>query len=194
MRSANLQRKTLETSIELNLKLDGTGLASVDTGVGFLDHMLVLFAKHASIDLEVKATGDLHIDQHHTVEDIGICLGQAIHQAIGDKVGLQRYGHFTLPMDETLATVAIDLSGRSFLVFSASMPSAKIGQFDSELIEEFWQAVSSNARMNLHIVVHHGRNTHHIAEAIFKAAARALKMAIVVDSQSTDIPSTKGSL
>ena len=193
-RTATIHRQTAETNVELALNLDGTGQADVATGVGFLDHMLTLFAKHSAADLSVNAAGDLHIDQHHTVEDVGICLGQAVRQAVGDKAGIRRYGCFTLPMDETLATVAIDLSGRQYLHFAAGFPAAKIGDFDSELVEEFWRAFSGNALCNLHIVLHHGRNSHHIAEAIFKAAGRALRMAAEHDPRMTGVPSTKGSL
>src|SRR5687768_3925016 len=156
--------------------------------------MLTLLAKHGGFDLRVVAKGDLHVDQHHTVEDTGICLGQALRTALGDKAGIRRYGHFTLPMEETLATVAIDLSGRYFLVFQAEFPAAKIGDFDSELVEDFWQAVAANALCNLHVLVHHGRNGHHISEAIFKSAARALRMAVEADPRQPDIPSTKGTL
>jgi imidazoleglycerol-phosphate dehydratase len=193
-RTANIDRKTAETNIQLKLDLDGTGRADIATGVGFLDHMLTLFAKHAVIDLTVRAAGDLEVDQHHTVEDTGICLGQALKQAMGDKSGIRRYGHFTLPMDESLATVALDLSGRFALVFRAEFPSAKIGDFDSELVEEFWRAFATNALCNLHILVHYGRNSHHMCEAIFKAAARALRMAAEADPRVSGVPSTKGSL
>ena len=167
-RKAIIDRQTAETKIQLTLNLDGKGKADVKTGVGFFDHMLTLLAKHAVVDLKVKAKGDLEVDQHHTVEDVGICLGQAIHKALGDKAGIRRYGHFTLPMDETLATAAIDLGGRFALVFQADFPSAKIGDFDSELVEEFWRATAANALCNLHILVHYGTNSHHISEAIFK--------------------------
>ena len=193
-RTATLHRKTNETDIKLELDLDGTGRAAVRTGVGFFDHMLELLAKHAVIDLAVEANGDLHVDQHHTVEDVGICLGQALKQALGEKRGIRRYGHFTLPMEETLVTTAIDLSGRYFLVMQAEFPTAKIGDFDSELVEDFWQATAANALCNLHIVLHHGRNSHHISEAIFKATARALRAAIEPDSRVSGIPSTKGTL
>ena len=193
-RTATIDRKTAETNIQLKLNLDGTGQADIATGVGFFDHMLTLFAKHSAIDLTVHADGDLEVDQHHTVEDVGICLGQALKQAVGDKAGIRRYGHFTLPMDETLATVAIDLSGRFALAFRADIPAAKIGDFDSELIEEFWKAFAGNALCNLHILVHYGRNSHHISEAIFKATARALRMAVESDPRMTGVPSTKGSL
>jgi imidazoleglycerol-phosphate dehydratase len=193
-RSATITRKTAETEIRLELNLDGTGTSQIKTGVGFFDHMLTLLARHAAIDLTVEAKGDLHVDQHHTVEDVGICLGQAVKQALGDKAGIRRYGHFTLPMEETLVTSALDLSGRYYLVFQAAMPSAKIGDFDSELVEDFWQAVAANALCNLHIVLHYGRNTHHISEAVFKATARALRMAVEADSRMTGVPSTKGTL
>lgn len=194
MRTARIQRKTRETEIELELNLDGTGQAALNTGVGFFDHMLELFAKHAVMDLTVQARGDLHVDQHHTVEDVGICLGQALKQALGDKSGIRRYGHFILPMEETLVTSAIDLSGRYFLVFDAKFPTAKIGEFDSELVEDFWQAVAANVLCNLHVMLHHGRNSHHISEAIFKGTARALRMAVERDPRVPGVPSTKGTL
>jgi imidazoleglycerol-phosphate dehydratase len=193
-RTAHIQRKTTETEIELDLNLDGSGQAQVDTGVGFFDHMLTLLAKHGALDLSVKAVGDLHVDQHHTVEDVGICFGQALKQALGDKAGIRRYGHFTLPMEETLVTTALDLSGRYFLVFEASFPTPKIGEFDSELVEDFWQAAAANCLCNLHVVVHHGRNSHHISEAIFKATARALRMAVELDPRMPGVPSSKGTL
>jgi imidazoleglycerol-phosphate dehydratase len=193
-RTALIQRQTAETEIELELDLDGAGQAAVQTGVGFLDHMLTLLAKHAAFDLRVAAKGDLHVDQHHTVEDVGICLGQAVRQALGDKAGIRRYGHFTLPMDETLVTSALDLSGRFALVFQAPLPAPKIGAFDSELLEEFWNAFAGNALCNLHVLLHHGRNSHHIAEAVFKATARALRMAVEHDPRMPGVPSTKGSL
>ncbi len=193
-RSAKLSRQTSETEIELSLDLDGTGVSSIDTGIGFFDHMLTLLAKHAAIDLTITAKGDLHVDQHHTVEDVGICLGLAIREAVGDKAGIQRYGHFTLPMEETLVTVALDLSGRSYLVYQAPTPTQKIGDFDSELLEDFWQSVAANALMNLHVVLHHGRISHHIAEGVFKSAARALKMAVAIDPRTSGVPSTKGTL
>ena len=193
-RTARIERKTAETDIVLQCNLDGSGHTELATGVGFLDHMLELFVRHGALDLEVTAHGDLNVDQHHTVEDIGICLGQAIRQALGDKRGIRRYGHFTLPMEETLITAAIDLSGRFFLVFDAALPTEKIGQFDSQLIEDFWQAVAANALCNLHVVLHHGRNSHHISEAIFKATARALRMAVEIDPRTPGVPSTKGVL
>ena len=193
-RTALIKRQTAETEIELELDLDGSGQASVKTGVGFLDHMLELLAKHGALDPRVAARGDLHVDQHHTAEDTGICLGQAIRQALGDKAGIRRYGHFTLPMEETLVTVAIDLSGRYALAFNAPLPSPKIGAFDSELLEDFWQAVAANCLCNLHVLLHYGRNSHHIAEAVFKATARALRMAVERDPRMTGVPSTKGTL
>jgi len=193
-RKAKIERRTAETEIQLELELDGTGASQVRTGVGFLDHMLTLFAKHGALDLSVAAQGDLHVDQHHTVEDVGICLGQALRQALGDKAGIRRYGHFTLPMEETLVTTALDLSGRYFLVFQAEFPTPKIGEFDSELVEDFWQAAAANALCNLHILLHHGRNSHHISEAIFKSAARALRMAMERDDRAAGVPSTKGTL
>jgi imidazoleglycerol-phosphate dehydratase len=193
-RTASIDRKTAETDIQLTLNVDGSGRADIATGVGFLDHMLTLLAKHGAMDLTIRAKGDLEVDQHHTVEDTGICLGQALKQAIGDKAGIRRYGHFTLPMDETLATVALDLGGRFSLAIKADFPSAKIGDFDTELVEEFWRAFAANALCNLHILVHYGRNSHHISEAIFKATARALRMATESDPRMTGVPSTKGSL
>jgi len=193
-RVARIERQTAETEIDLELSLDGSGNSDIQTGVGFLDHMLTLLARHGAFDLRVLAKGDLRVDQHHTVEDVGICLGQAVRQALGDKAGIRRYGHFTLPMEETLITTALDLSGRYYLVFQAPIPSQKIGAFDSELVEDFWQAFAANALCNLHILLHHGRNSHHIVEAIFKATARALRMAVESDPRMTGIPSTKGTL
>jgi len=193
-RKAIIHRQTAETQIELELELDGSGKSDVETGVGFLDHMLDLFAKHAVVDLRIRAQGDLHVDQHHTVEDTGICLGQALREALGDKRGIRRYGHFTLPMEEALVTVAVDLSGRYMLAYQAPVPAAKIGDFDSELLEDFWQATAANALCNLHVMLHYGRNSHHIAEAIFKSAARALRMAVETDPRMPGVPSTKGTL
>ncbi len=193
-RTSQIKRNTAETQIELELTLDGSGRADVDTGVGFLDHMLTLLAKHGAMDLTIKAVGDLEVDQHHTVEDVGICFGQALAEALGDKSGIRRYGHFALPMEETLATCAVDLGGRAYFVFEGEFPTAKIGQFDSELVADFWQAVAANALCNLHLIVHYGRNSHHIAEAIFKVAARALRMAIGQDPRMSGVPSTKGVL
>jgi len=193
-RSARIQRKTTETEIELELSLEGIGDARVSTGVGFFDHMLTLLAKHAAFDLLVKATGDLEVDQHHTVEDVGICLGEAIKEALGKRSGIRRFGHFTLPMEETLASSVVDFGGRAFFVFDAKFPTAKIGEFDSELVADFWQAFAAHALCNLQLVVHRGRNSHHIAEAIFKATARALRMAVEPDPRIRGVPSTKGSL
>lgn len=193
-RTAQIQRQTAETRITLEINLDGTGRADLSTGVGFFDHMLTLFARHSLIDLSLQAQGDLHVDPHHTVEDVGIVLGKAIAKALGDRAGIRRYGHFTLPMDETLATVALDLSGRPYLVWKADVPLAKLGTFDTELAEDFWQAVATHAGMNLHVLCHYGRNSHHILEAIFKAAARALREAVEMDPRSPGIPSTKGTL
>jgi imidazoleglycerol-phosphate dehydratase len=193
-RTAQIQRKTAETQIELKLTLDGSGQSEIATGVGFFDHMLTLLAKHAAWDLAVHARGDLEVDAHHTVEDVGICLGLALKEALGDKAGIRRYGHFALPMDETLVTSAVDLGGRAYFVFQADFPSAKIGQFDSELVFVFWQAVAANALANLHVLLHYGQNSHHIAEGIFKATARALRMAIEADARMTGVPSTKGTL
>ena len=172
-RTATIQRKTAETDIRLEVDLDGSGRAEIATGIGFFDHMLTLLAKHAAIDLAIEAKGDLHVDQHHTVEDVGICLGLAVRQALGDRAGIRRYGHFTLPMDETLATCAVDLGGRPYFVFEAEFPTAKIGEFDSELVADFWHAFAVNVLGNVHILVPYGRNSHHIAEGIFKSAARA---------------------
>jgi imidazoleglycerol-phosphate dehydratase len=193
-RTAEIARKTRETDIRLRLELDGRGRAEVATGIGFLDHMLELFARHALVDLTVACTGDLHVDGHHTTEDVGICLGQAIDRALGDRAGIRRYGHVVLPMDEALATSAVDLGGRAYWVWNVALPSPKIGTFDSELIADFWQAVCAQGRMNLHVTLHHGRNTHHVCEAVFKATARALRAAWELDPRSTEIPSTKGTL
>ena len=193
-RIAEILRQTRETDIRLRLDLDGSGRSAVKTGVGFLDHMLDLFARHSLMDLEVSCQGDLQIDAHHSTEDIGICLGQAIDRALGDKAGIRRYGHVILPMDETLVTCAVDLGGRPFWVWNAPMPASKIGDFDSELVADFWQAVAFNGRMNLHVLLHYGRNTHHISEAIFKGLARTLRDAIEFDPRNSGVPSTKGSL
>jgi imidazoleglycerol-phosphate dehydratase len=193
-RSARLSRATAETRIELALDLDGSGRADLATGVGFFDHMLTLFARHSLCDLTVKAEGDLHVDAHHTVEDVGICLGKALGQALGDKAGIRRYGDATVPMDETLATVAVDLSGRPFLVWTVEVPPVALGAFPAELGEEFFRAFSSAGAFNLHVLLHHGRNTHHILEAVFKATARALRQAVEPDPRMTGVPSTKGVL
>jgi len=187
-----VKRKTRETDIVLSLRLDGRGEAHILTGIGFFDHMLTLFARHSGVDLDVKASGDTQVDFHHTVEDVGIALGQALREALGDKAGIERYGWAMVPMDESLARVALDLSGRAYLVFKADFPSEKTGEFDVSLVEEFMQAVVNNAAMNLHVEVPYGRNAHHISEAVFKALARALRHAIRVTG--TDVPSTKGTL
>lgn len=193
-RTAEIVRATRETNIRLSLALDGQGRAQLATGVGFLDHMLELFARHALFDLSVTCQGDLHVDDHHTTEDVGICLGQAIDRALGDRAGIRRYGHAVLPMDEVLATCAVDLGGRPFWVWHAPMPAPKIGTFDSELVADFWHAVCIQGRMNLHVLLHYGRNTHHISEAIFKGLARALRAAAELDPRSPGVPSTKGVL
>jgi imidazoleglycerol-phosphate dehydratase len=193
-RTAQINRKTAETDISLTLNLDGSGKVEVSTGVGFFDHMLTHIGKHGLFDLSVQCRGDLHIDAHHTVEDIGICFGKALLQALGDKSGIRRFGDCTLPMDETLATAAIDLSGRPFLVWQPPIPAETLGTFSSQLAEEFWRAVSSTGLLTLHVVLHHGRNTHHIIEAIFKACARALRAAVEIDPRAVGIPSTKGVL
>jgi imidazoleglycerol-phosphate dehydratase len=193
-RTARIVRKTSETDIELELSLDGVGRSQIATGVGFFDHMLTLLARHAALDLTMKAAGDLEVDQHHTVEDVGICLGRAVKEALGERAGICRFGHCTLPMEETLVTAAVDLGGRAYFVFEADFPTAKIGEFDSELVADFWQAFSANALCNLHIILHHGRNSHHVAEGIFKAAARALRTAVEPDPRISDVPSTKGVL
>src|SRR5438874_25615 len=177
-RSVTIRRATAETKIELSLGLDGSGRADVATGVGFFDHMLTHVAKHGLFDLTVKAEGDLHVDAHHTVEDVGICLGQALKEALGTKAGIRRYGDCTLPMDETLVTAAVDLSGRPFFAWRAEVPAEALGTFNAPLAEEFWRAVSSAGAFNLHVVLHHGRNTHHVIEGIFKATARALRQAV----------------
>ncbi|MBN9522405.1 imidazoleglycerol-phosphate dehydratase HisB [bacterium] len=193
-RTASIRRETAETAIELDLDLDGTGRTQLSTGVGFFDHMLTHLGKHGLFDLTVTCRGDLHIDAHHTVEDVGICFGKALVQALGTKAGIRRYGDCTLPMDETLVTAAVDLSGRPFLVWDADVPTETLGTFSSQLAEEFWRAVSSAGLMNLHVVLHHGRNTHHIVEAIFKACARALRSAVEPDPRAAGVPSTKGVL
>lgn len=193
-RTAEIKRETAETQIELRIDLDGTGQNDIDTGVGFFDHMLTLFARHGLFDLSVKASGDLHVDHHHTVEDTGICLGRAIAEAIGDKQGITRYGSVCLPMEETLVTSALDLSGRFAFVYRVEFPTEKIGAFDTELVQEFWNAVASNVMMNLHLILHHGFNSHHISEATFKATARALRQAVTIDPRQTGVPSSKGTL
>jgi imidazoleglycerol-phosphate dehydratase len=191
-REASLQRKTAETEISLRINLDGTGVAQVSTGIGFFDHMLTLFAKHGLIDLEVAARGDLHVDFHHTVEDTGIVLGQAMKQALGDKAGLVRYGCAHLPMDETLTRVAVDLSGRAFLEYRAPHQADAIGgTFSFQLVEEFVRAFAHNVAANVHVEVLYGRDSHHMAESIFKGLARALDQAIRIDPRVSGVPSTK---
>jgi imidazoleglycerol-phosphate dehydratase len=193
-RTATIRRETGETRIHLALDLDGAGRAEVATGVGFFDHMLTLLARHSLIDLTVEAHGDLHVDPHHTVEDTGICLGQALAEALGDKAGIRRYGSATVPMDEVLVTAAVDLSGRPFCVWHADIPLEILGTFNAPLAEEFWRAVAARAALNLHVLCHHGRNTHHIVEGVFKAVARALRQAVEKDPRMTGVPSTKGVL
>jgi len=193
-RTAAIRRATAETTIELSLDLDGSGRAEVHTGVGFFDHMLTHVAKHGLFDLTVKADGDLHVDAHHTVEDVGLCLGQALREALGSKAGIRRYGDCTLPMDETLVTAAVDLSGRPFFVWCVQVPNELLGGFSSPLGEEFWRAVAHAGAFNLHVLGHYGRNTHHILEAVFKATARALRQAVEADPRMTGVPSTKGAL
>ncbi|MBC7156564.1 MAG: imidazoleglycerol-phosphate dehydratase HisB [Rhodobacteraceae bacterium] len=195
MRRAEITRKTNETDIAVTLALDGTGAGRRATGVGFLDHMLDQLARHALLDLDVTATGDLHIDDHHTVEDCGIVLGQALVRALGDKRGIRRYGHFVLVMDEARVSAALDLSARPFLVWDVAFPSPRIGTFDTELVREFFQALATHGGITLHVTAEAGANAHHIAEAAFKAVARALRMALEPDPRAADaIPSTKGAL
>jgi imidazoleglycerol-phosphate dehydratase len=191
-RIIKIERKTKETDVRLELNLDGAGKYDIDTSVGFLDHMLTHLSKHSKIDLVVKATGDLHVDAHHTVEDIAICLGQALFDGLGDKKGIVRYGHSSMPMEDSLANIAIDLSGRSCCVYNVKFPTEKIGDFDAECIEEFLRSFSANGKFNLHINVPYGTNSHHIAEAIFKGIGKSLGQAIVISGN--DIPSTKGIL
>jgi imidazoleglycerol-phosphate dehydratase len=195
MRAASVSRRTQETDIALSLAIDGSGKAAVATGVGFLDHMLELFARHALFDLEVKVTGDLHVDQHHTTEDTGIALGQAFAKAIAEKKGISRYADIHLPMDEALTRVAVDVSGRPFLVFRTTFPTQKVGSFDTELVREFFQAFAVNAGLTLHVETLYGDNAHHIAESCFKGLARALRQAAAIDPREGGrVPSTKGSL
>lgn len=193
-RNAKIKRDTKETQIELELNIDGKGEASVDTGIGFLDHMLEGFARHGLFDLNIQATGDLHVDGHHTVEDTGIVLGNAIREAVGDKKGIKRYGHMILPMDDALVLCAVDLCGRPYLSYEAAFNTEKTGYLDTELIREFFYAVSYSAMMNLHIKVISGMNSHHIAEAMFKSFAKALDMATGYDDRIDDVLSTKGTL
>ena len=193
-RIATINRETTETDISVTVNLDGTGKYQVESGIGFLNHMLEFFSKHSLIDLTVKAKGDLKIDEHHTVEDIGICLGEALRNAVGDKKGIERYG-FLLPMDEALAEVAIDLGGRSYLVWNVTFKREKIGDMPTELFEDFFKAVADNLQANIHINVKYGRNEHHIAESVFKSFARALRFAVSRNKRAKDLlPSTKGKL
>jgi imidazoleglycerol-phosphate dehydratase len=195
MRQAEVKRTTKETDIAVAVNLDGSGKAMVATGIGFLDHMLDLFARHARIDLAVKAIGDLHIDQHHTTEDVGIALGQAVKQALGDMRGITRYADVHVPMDEALTRVAIDISGRPFLVFRVKFGRDKVGNFDTELVNEWFQAFAVNAGITLHVETLYGQNDHHISESCFKGLARALRSAVAIDPRAKDeVPSTKGSL
>jgi imidazoleglycerol-phosphate dehydratase len=195
MREASVSRRTAETDVAVAVALDGTGKAEISTGIGFLDHMLELLARHALIDLTVRVTGDLQVDQHHTTEDAGIALGQAVAQALGDKKGIARYACIHLPMDETLSRVALDLSGRPFLVFRTAFPTEKVGAFDTELVREFFQAFAMNAGVTLHVETLYGENSHHIAESCFKGLARALRHAVAVDPREAGrVPSTKGTL
>jgi imidazoleglycerol-phosphate dehydratase len=193
-RTARIHRETNETRIELHVDLDGGGRATLATGIGFFDHMLTLLARHAVIDLAIEAKGDLHVDAHHTVEDVGICFGKALAQAAGDKAGIRRYGSATLPMDEVLVTAAVDLSGRPLCVWQAEVPRETLGTFNAPLAEEFWRAAAAGGLFTLHVVCHYGRNTHHIVEGVFKAAARALRHALEIDPRVTGVPSTKGVL
>ena len=193
-RKVELARKTAETDIYLKLDLDGTGVYDINTGIGFFDHMLNLMTRHGMLDLELKANGDLEVDGHHTVEDIGICLGQALKDSLGTKAGINRYGNALVPMDEALLLVALDLSGRGHLELAAELPSPKVGDFETELLEEFLRALAVNGGITLHVKQMSGRNTHHIIEGIFKALGRALRMAVEPDSRAKGIPSTKGVL
>jgi imidazoleglycerol-phosphate dehydratase len=195
MRSATITRKTNETAITVSINLDGTGTCAANTGVGFFDHMIDQLARHSLIDITLTASGDLHIDDHHTVEDCGIALGQALTAAVGDKLGIRRYGHFSLAMDDAQVATALDLSARPFLVWNVAFPTPKIGTFDTELVREFFQALSTHGGITLHVDKIHGLNSHHIAEATFKSAARALRMAVEHDPRTAGaLPSTKGAL
>ncbi|MDE3132918.1 MAG: imidazoleglycerol-phosphate dehydratase HisB [Acidobacteriota bacterium] len=193
-RTATIDRRTVETEVRVALTLDGSGAGSRVTGVGFLDHMLDLLARHGRLDLDVSATGDLQTGAHHTVEDVGICIGQALDVALGDRAGITRYGNAVAPMDEARASCALDISGRGLLVFEAELPPGAIGNFDHELAEEFLRAVAANAKLTLHAVVEAGTNAHHIIEALFKAFARALRAAVALDPTEVGVPSTKGTL
>jgi imidazoleglycerol-phosphate dehydratase len=193
-RSADISRKTGETDVRVSLVLDGAGVGERNTGVGFLDHMLDLLARHGHLDLSVHGSGDLETGAHHTVEDVGICIGQALDEALGDRAGINRYGQATVPMDESRASCAIDISGRGFCAFDAALPPGRIGNFDHELAEEFFRALALNAKLTLHITVEAGTNAHHMVEAAFKALARALRAAVALDPTERGIPSTKGTL
>jgi len=195
MRTATIRRKTKETDIAVSVNLDGTGVSDVATGIGFFDHMLDLLARHSGIDITVKAQGDLHVDHHHTTEDVGIALGQAVKQALGDMAGISRYAGVHLPMDETLSRVVIDISGRPVLVFRVEFPRDKIGEFDTELVREWFQAFAMNAGVTLHVETLYGENSHHISESCFKGLARALRAAVAIDPRANGaVPSTKGQL
>jgi imidazoleglycerol-phosphate dehydratase len=193
-RTAEISRETAETRVSLRVRLDGSGAGTRATGIGFFDHMLDLLARHGRLDLDLSASGDLQTGGHHTVEDVGICLGEALHQALGDRRGIVRYGQATIPMDEARAACAIDISGRGLLAFTADLPPGAIGDFDYELCEEFLRALSANARLTLHLTIEAGGNAHHMIEAAFKATARALRAAVAIDPTENGIPSTKGSL
>ena len=193
-RTATITRTTAETDIRLTVDLDGTGKADVQTGIGFFDHMLTLLAGHSLVDLSLRCTGDLQVDGHHSVEDVGRALGTAVRECLGDRRGIRRYGHAIIPMDEALATVALDLGGRQAVVFDVAFPVPTIGTFDAQLVEVFWESFAATAGANFHAILHHGRNGHHIAEAVFKAAARALRMAVEFDPRQPGVPSTKGTL
>ena len=194
MRNEKITRTTAETSVSLELELDGTGKTDITTGVGFLDHMLILFAKHGRFDLTIKCEGDLEVDQHHTVEDVGIVLGQAFHSSIGTKEGIERYATITTPMDEALSTVSIDISGRPFFVYNVEGLKDKVGNFDTELVEEFFQAFVSHSKVSLHVNLNYGKNSHHIIESIFKGFGRALRVASTINPDVVGVPSTKGML
>ena len=194
MRAATIERNTKETKIRLSIDLDGSGAAKISTGLGFFDHMLTLLASHSKIDLTLAVEGDLEVDGHHTVEDVGIALGKAFADALGNKSGIRRYGFFMLPMDETLARTALDFSGRPYFVYNVKFPVERVGNFDLELVREFWLAFANAAACNLHIIVEYGENGHHISEAIFKSTARAIRAAVEKDPRQQGVPSTKGSL
>jgi imidazoleglycerol-phosphate dehydratase len=193
-RAAEIDRETAETDVHVRLELDGDGRGERATGVGFLDHMLDLLALHGGLDLEVRARGDLKTGAHHTVEDVGICIGQALDAALAGRIGIARFGHAVVPMDEARVSCAIDISGRGLLAFEAELPPGSIGNFEHELVEEFFRALAANAKLTLHIVLQSGTNTHHMIEAMFKAAARALRMAVALDAANARVPSTKGTL